>query len=657
VTKATGGEQLSDSELEQLQVPLETATGENFNQIFEEIAAQTLAINLQQTQSELQQQRQLVQQLRDELQAIEIVRSRLTNTLHDNNLKLKQQVKKLTQSNKKLKRENQQLCQSVQHLEQEISYLSTGKAAVRQVVKTGLRKLRLFDFVYRRYQSFVPVYNLLLRDRWKPRTVAQPAPQQQPPQPQPAKPAAAKKSKEAKSQPDQVDLNATAVDALVVVRAMGFDVNSTLNTQTLTFFAELLAKAHHVLAVSPSQSLIPLLQAFSNQNAKLTCVACGEAQNHLRAGSVKAIASDLGEWMASAADSDLSTCDLLCLNFHQASESALKLLRGRLSRSTKVIVAKDAATPAQAANWFTSEWGAPDAQFGALSFYETPPANWQSPFWYDPPVSAERLWAWNYPTPKVAPTLPSGKPFPKISIVTVTLNQGDYLEETIRSVLLQGYPNLEYIVLDGGSTDQTPAILERYRHDLTYCISEPDEGQSNALNKGFRLATGDILAWLNSDDRYLPGTLFRVALAFDTYGSDLVSGGCQLIEGNQLKPFKTHHSALPIGEVVPLPLDRLLNLDDCWQKGEFFYQPEVFWTKEIWQRSGAALDEGLFYSMDYELWVRMAYQGGTIAHIPDPLILYRVHEQQKTYGNDIPYLPELRTVRDKFCNQVLQREG
>jgi glycosyltransferase involved in cell wall biosynthesis len=259
-------------------------------------------------------------------------------------------------------------------------------------------------------------------------------------------------------------------------------------------------------------------------------------------------------------------------------------------------------------------------------------------------------WPWKSGTITFPATLPSGKPWPKISVVTVTFNQAEYLEETLRSVLMQGYPNLEYIVIDGASSDTTPAILERYQDRLACCISEKDKGQADALNKGFGLATGDIMAWINSDDRYLPWTLMRVALAFDTYDTDMVAGGCALVQGNEKKPFRTHHNFIEFGKVVPLPLDRLLDIDGSWQEGNFFFQPEVFWSTDIWSRSDSRVDEKLFYSMDYELWVRMAREGAKIVHIPDTLALFRMHEDQKTSGEDLPFLDELRQVNEEFRN-------
>ena len=160
------------------------------------------------------------------------------------------------------------------------------------------------------------------------------------------------------------------------------------------------------------------------------------------------------------------------------------------------------------------------------------------------------------------------------------------------------------------------------------------------------------MTWLNSDDRYYPETLLRVAQAFDTYDTDLIAGGCALTKGSKKHPFRTHHNVMPFGQVVPLPLDRLLDIDGSWQKGDFFYQPEVFWSRDIWSRSGARLDEKLFYSMDYELWVRMALHGARIVHIPDTLVCFRFHENQKTNGVDLPFLPELRQVNAEFKRKL-----
>lgn len=264
-----------------------------------------------------------------------------------------------------------------------------------------------------------------------------------------------------------------------------------------------------------------------------------------------------------------------------------------------------------------------------LALFETPPAAWVR-------------------GPARPDTLPSGRPWPRISVVTVSYNHAAFLEDTLRSVLDQDYPDLEYIVVDGGSQDGTAEILDRYRDRLAYCVSEPDRGQSHALNKGFARATGDILAWLNSDDRYAPDALWRAALAFDQHGADVVSGGCALAEEPTGRVSRVHRSALPIGRAVPLRAEALLDLDGSWLRGDFFFQPEVFWTRELWRRTGARVAEELHYSMDFELWVRFALAGARIVHVPDTLAVYRVHPGQKTAGEHLPYLPELRRVAASF---------
>ncbi|MBF0285712.1 MAG: glycosyltransferase, partial [Magnetococcales bacterium] len=126
--------------------------------------------------------------------------------------------------------------------------------------------------------------------------------------------------------------------------------------------------------------------------------------------------------------------------------------------------------------------------------------------------------------------MPDGSPWPLISIVTPSFNQGRYLEENLRSVLEQHYPRVEQIVIDGGSTDETREVLARYRGSLAHVISEPDRGQGHAINKGMALASGTLLTWLNSDDRLAPRALFAMALAFHRTGADLVAGVCQLFE-------------------------------------------------------------------------------------------------------------------------------
>jgi glycosyltransferase involved in cell wall biosynthesis len=240
-------------------------------------------------------------------------------------------------------------------------------------------------------------------------------------------------------------------------------------------------------------------------------------------------------------------------------------------------------------------------------------------------------------------TLPGGYPWPKISVITPSFNQGRYISETIESVLKQDYPNIEHIIIDGGSTDETMQVIEHYRSQLAHVVSEPDHGQSDALNKGFRLATGNILCWLNSDDQFAPEALKSVAMAFATHEVDLVSGICEIYKDDKL--VNRHMSACADG---PLPLDELLDLENGWNAGQFFYQPEVFFSRAIWEKAGAHVREDCYYSMDYELWCRFAHVGAKLHVIGASLAHFRVHSEQKTADPE-KFKKELIGVRDRFA--------
>ncbi len=255
---------------------------------------------------------------------------------------------------------------------------------------------------------------------------------------------------------------------------------------------------------------------------------------------------------------------------------------------------------------------------------------------------------WPYvasPTP-LPDTLPGGERWPLISVVTPSYNQGQYIEETILSVARQGYPRVEHIVMDGGSKDSTVAVMNRYRHCLAAAISEKDNGQSNAINKGMALATGDILTWLNSDDMLAPGALASVAMGFHTSRADLVAGIVTLRSGGRTV---AHH--MTCCEPGPLPLDDLLDLDGGWNAGQFFYQPEVMFSRDIWERAGAKVREDLYYSMDYDLWVRMAEAGGRIHVIGRSVAWFRIHEEQKTNA-EAKFKAELSRYVEEFYERT-----
>jgi glycosyltransferase involved in cell wall biosynthesis len=203
---------------------------------------------------------------------------------------------------------------------------------------------------------------------------------------------------------------------------------------------------------------------------------------------------------------------------------------------------------------------------------------------------------------------------PLISIIIPTLNQARFIEQTLASVSGQGWPRLEIIVVDGGSSDGTHAIIERYHHVVTHFISEPDTGQANAINKGMRLAKGDILAWLNSDDYYLPLTLARAAAGLENLTRPhLVYGGCLML-------FERAQRAL----MAPAHAFDRVRLTYC----DLIYQPSAFWTRPLWEKTGE-LTERYHFVLDWEWWLRAATHGEFVA-LDDCLSVYRFHDAHKT---------------------------
>ena len=223
----------------------------------------------------------------------------------------------------------------------------------------------------------------------------------------------------------------------------------------------------------------------------------------------------------------------------------------------------------------------------------------------------------------------------KISLITPTYNQGQYLEETIRSVLDQGVPDLEYIVLDGGSTDGTPEILERYSDRLAYWCSERDRGQVDALNKGFARATGDIVGFINSDDVLLPGALRTVLDAFTRQPDlDLVYGGVEWMNGDG------QGAGFHAGEISDLA--DVLDVYDVWWRERQWVQPEVFYRRTLKERVGA-FDERYNLAFDYDFWVRCFLAGARVARLPERLVRFRLHSGQKSAAAQ-KAADEIRTI-------------
>jgi glycosyltransferase involved in cell wall biosynthesis len=205
---------------------------------------------------------------------------------------------------------------------------------------------------------------------------------------------------------------------------------------------------------------------------------------------------------------------------------------------------------------------------------------------------------------------------PRISIVVPSYNQGRFLRATLDSVLGQNYPNLELIVQDGASSDESAAVLREYSQRLTRWESQRDNGQAHAINLGFRHATGEVLAYLNSDDLLLPGALAYVGDYFErTPAVDVVYGHRVIID----------ESGLEIGRwVLPAHEDEILRWVD-WVP-----QETLFWRRGIWEKTGGAMDESFRFALDWDLLLRFVAHGARFSRLPRFLGAFRIHETQKT---------------------------
>jgi len=251
-----------------------------------------------------------------------------------------------------------------------------------------------------------------------------------------------------------------------------------------------------------------------------------------------------------------------------------------------------------------------------------------------PKSSSQRKgWPWEFPLPD--PNMLADKiDWPRISIVTPSLNQAAYLEETVRSVLLQNYPNLEYFIMDGGSTDSSTNIIRRYATHLAHWESALDNGQADAINRGFALATGDIFAWLNSDDTYQPGILKRIAIAFQQHPEvDLIYGEGWYMDaaGQRIRPCKfvrPDFSATYFANKDPI------------------LQQAAFWRKSLWEQVGP-LDITLNWVFDWD-WFLRANITGKFHYLPHFLANYRVHSAAKTRQQDVRRRIEQRNITVRY---------
>ena len=240
-------------------------------------------------------------------------------------------------------------------------------------------------------------------------------------------------------------------------------------------------------------------------------------------------------------------------------------------------------------------------------------------------------------------------PMPKISIVTPSFNQGRFLAETMDSVLGQGYPDLEYVVIDGGSSDESVEVIKARQDRVAGWVSEKDDGQYDAINKGFARTSGEVMAWLNSDDKYTPwalhvvGDVFRqlpevqwvttlLPLHWDERG---LPTRCKPVRGYTKDGFfRGHHLQRP-GE---------------WDKA-FVQQESTFWRRSLWEKVGGKIHASLQLAGDFELWAKF-YQHAELYGIPLPLGGFRVHGDQKTAHRMEAYIKEAEAVLARFGGRL-----
>lgn len=249
-----------------------------------------------------------------------------------------------------------------------------------------------------------------------------------------------------------------------------------------------------------------------------------------------------------------------------------------------------------------------------------------------PPPPGRTGWPWTEESPQLPDTMPNGRPWPRVSIVTPSYNQAQFIEETIRSVLLQGYPDLEYIIIDGGSTDGSVEIIRKYAPWLAYWVSEPDRGQSHAINKGFAQATGEIVAWLNSDDVYRPAVLREVAIQFaiHTECGLIYADSCFIDENSQVtKSIETAQ----------------YDLESLVLSHVYLPQQSTFVRARVLTEVGL-LDEDLHYAMDFDLWLRVitAYPYCRASGVWSG---YRLAAGTKTVAQSYRFWPEIAHILQK----------
>ncbi|RJQ25835.1 glycosyltransferase [Candidatus Parcubacteria bacterium] len=246
-----------------------------------------------------------------------------------------------------------------------------------------------------------------------------------------------------------------------------------------------------------------------------------------------------------------------------------------------------------------------------------------------PPPPGKTGWPWTEESAQLPDLMPESSSWPRISIITPSLNQGQFIEETIRSVLLQGYPDIEYIIMDGGSSDDSISVIRKYSYWLSYWESKPDRGQAHAINRGFKHASGQINSYLNSDDFYMPAALEAVSFSFNrNHINDLFVGNCVVFNEKQIREIW----------IPQLPINRNTVLIRS-----VFAQPACFWTNQIHDSLGG-LNESFSYCLDQEFFIRILLNNKLPVHVNKTLASFRMHEGSKTLSSKLSFYSETISI-------------
>jgi len=225
----------------------------------------------------------------------------------------------------------------------------------------------------------------------------------------------------------------------------------------------------------------------------------------------------------------------------------------------------------------------------------------------------------------------------KISIVTACLNSIDYIEETIKSILNQNYPNLEYIIIDGGSTDGTIEVIEKYKSQIKYFISEKDLGHANALNKGFKVSTGEIMGFLNADDIYMPWTFETISEVFLSFADVNWITGIQSFINDR-------------GENIEVGLV-LKNIQDFLNyRYQWIQQESTFWKRSLWEKTGSCINEQYKFSVDTDLWARF-FLHDRLYHLNSVIASFRHHPNCRSVNNLVTIAKESDLIIQKLKNK------